>query len=302
MEFVSTTISRLTSVILNRVNSLAILSCVLTAQAAQAQIKQLQATVINPNSYGNFTIVFNDSNRDDLLEFAEIQSFSGFTHPDGSLWYEITQVPDINGVSISSPRVGEKLAWYSLVRTLGTIQNYPMPSLAFEYTISNSSTPGESQTNPILPNQVTPDGSFVFNNVASHQWFDPPLASGYTYNMTTPDSLFTSILNFPTGFANPFTVTANGSVLGSFTNGQSVDFVSLLGAGVDSFEISNIFPFTDATDTQAFPLQLAFNTPTASFTQTPTVEATNVPESSNLFGLGLLAGIGIMQWTRRNHT
>ncbi len=168
------------------------------------------------------------------------------------------------------------------------------------FTQTGSSTPGSSQDNPILPSQVTPNGSFVFNNVSSGQWVDPPLASGYTYNMTSPGSLFTSILNFPTGFANPFTVTANGNLLGSFTNGQSVDFVSLLGAGVSSFSIANIFPFTDATDSQAFPLQLAFNTPTASFTQTPIVEATAVPESSSLLGLGLLAGLGMMQLTRRD--
>lgn len=165
----------------------------------------------------------------------------------------------------------------------------------------SGSTPGDSQNNPILPTQVAPNGSFLFNNVPSGRWFDPPLASGYTYEVTSPGSLFTSILNLPTGFANPFTVTANGSNLGSFTNGQSVDFISLLGAGVSSFTLNGIFPLTDATDTQAFPLQLAFNTPTASFSQTPIIEtATSVPESSNLWGLGLLAGLGGMQFIRRN--
>jgi hypothetical protein len=60
-------------------------------------------------------------------------------------------------------------------------------------------------------------------------WFDPPTASGYTYQMTD-GSLFTEIVDLPTGFLKPFDVTAPGcSIPGTFEGGQSVNFVALCG-------------------------------------------------------------------------
>ncbi len=81
-------------------------------------------------------------------------------------------------------------------------------------------------------------------------------------------------------------------MLGEFGPGETVDFVSLLGAGVSSFTISGIEPLVDAEDPLAFPIALAFNTPTASFTMTAVVPE---PGAASL----ALVGAGAMLRRRR---
>lgn len=154
--------------------------------------------------------------------------------------------------------------------------------------------PGATQGNPILPDITTP-GLFTFTNVPSGRWFDPPIVSGFTYTMTG-GSLFSSILDFPTGFAGPFTVDVGGTILGSFGPGQSVDFSGFAGGGVSSFRVTGITPPVDAANPLAFPLQIAFTTPTASFTmQAINPQQTEIPEPGTLALLlvgGLTTGAG----------
>jgi hypothetical protein len=89
-------------------------------------------------------------------------------------------------------------------------------------------------------------------------------------------SLFTSILDFPVGFADPFTVSTGSAVLGQFGPGQSVDFTRF-GGGVTEFTVTGISPLADAANPVAFPLQLGFNTPTATFEMQPVINTDNVP-------------------------
>jgi hypothetical protein len=78
-------------------------------------------------------------------------------------------------------------------------------------------TGGIQQAAPVLPSETLPSagtggttrGVYVFNNVPSGRRFDPPLAHGFTYTMTSSDH-FTSIQDFPIGFNQPFTVSADG--------------------------------------------------------------------------------------------
>ncbi len=137
---------------------------------------------------------------------------------------------------------------------------------------------GQTQDNPVLPSLFDPDtATYTFNDVISGQWFDPPFVDSFTYNITNPESLFTKILDFPTGFDDTFNVSVGGNDLGIFAPGETVDFVSLLGAGVKEFTVSGIDPLVDAEDALGFPIQLEFDTLRASFTQTPTV---NIPQST----------------------
>lgn len=111
----------------------------------------------------------------------------------------------------------------------------------------------------------------------------------------TSDSLFTSILNFPTDFDNPFEVWVGGEFLDSFTAGDSIDFVSRLGAGVSEFTIKGLN--VDPSNPAVFPIKLDFNTETASFemyalTKEENEEVTAVPESSSVLGLLAFAVLG----------
>ena len=139
-----------------------------------------------------------------------------------------------------------------------------------------------SESAPILPNEIF-DNGFRFIGVPSGVWSDPFLATGYVYTMDTPGAFFTDILDFPTGFADDFDVFANGEFLGSFGPGESLTFD---GSGVTSFTISGITPPGLSNDPTAFPIQLAFSTPTADFTQTA------IPEPLTILGVSTAAGFG----------
>ena len=93
-------------------------------------------------------------------------------------------------------------------------------------------------------------------------------------------------MSFPTGFSAEFEVLVNNISLGFFNTDQSVNFTELLGHGVSSFAIRNITPGVDPASLTAFPIQLAFNNATASFTMTPVISGTTVPEPSTLMLLG----------------
>jgi len=157
--------------------------------------------------------------------------------------------------------------------------------------------PGFSSSNPILspdPPVIVGDGTpvFTFPDVPSGMWFDPPASDGFIYEMTD-GALFTNILGFPPGFNNDFEVLVGTTSLGLFGPGDGVDFVSLLGSGVSSFRIMGIDPLIDGADPSAFPIQLAFDQPTASFT----MQATAVPEPAS--GLAVVVTIAVASMRRR---
>ncbi|MCE5339531.1 MAG: PEP-CTERM sorting domain-containing protein [Planctomycetaceae bacterium] len=147
---------------------------------------------------------------------------------------------------------------------------------------------GMIQEYAILPDDEIQGGGFSFANAQSGYWFDPPFVSEFEYQMTS-GSLFTKIGAFPTGFDAAMQVLVNGVSLGTFGAGDSVDFVSLLGAGVSEFTVRGINPLVDAEDELGFPLQLEFDTTTASFDMIP------VPEPATI----CLLGLGVLGFVRR---
>lgn len=120
---------------------------------------------------------------------------------------------------------------------------------------------GFSQQAPVPP--VMSGDQFVYQNVPTGLWFGAAVGSAFRFSMTS-GALFTSILNFPAGFADPFIVSADGVVLGSFLPGQSLAFPN---GGVSEFIISGINPLLGQTQPNFFALDLTFNAVTASFTQ-----------------------------------
>jgi hypothetical protein len=156
---------------------------------------------------------------------------------------------------------------------------------------------------------------FVFNNVPSGRWVDPPAADGFEYTMTprdvpvgvssrifpgmtgvgeADDSVFTRVSGFPTGIDadDTFEVSVDGIVLGDFSPGDTLSFRDyadqlgdrLVNGGVVQFTVSEINPAVDSSNPVAFPLRVDFNTPTASF-EMQALEATaaeNVPQVSRI--------------------
>lgn len=174
----------------------------------------------------------------------------------------------------------------------------------FELTLGGG-VAGSSQSNPVLPDSRLPSGAFVFTNVASGSWVDPPSTFGYEYVMSSnpngPASLFSSISGFPTGFTDPFTVSVGSTVLGQYNPGDTLLFP---GSGVSSFTITGINPLVDGDDPAAFPLQLTYSTPTASFTMLPLEQIADgtVPEPSTLLMVStVLVGLGVQRWRKRHN-
>ncbi len=79
--------------------------------------------------------------------------------------------------------------------------------------------------------------------------------------------MFNSIDALPLGIDTDdlFTIAVDGTVLGEFAAADSIDFVSLLGSGVASFEIAGIEPILGTTADPLFPIQLSFAGDTGSF-------------------------------------
>jgi hypothetical protein len=160
--------------------------------------------------------------------------------------------------------------------------------------------PLTSEASPLLPTEVIPGdpgdpATFIFNQAPSGQWFDPPTASGFVYSMTS-DSLFTEIMEFPSGFG-PITLSVFGVPIGQFSPGDNFDF-TLGGSypGIKSFEISGLDPTVDPTDPSAFPLKLKFDTAYADFT----MQAVLIPEPSTLIlALCSAAGLALRGWRKR---
>jgi hypothetical protein len=148
---------------------------------------------------------------------------------------------------------------------------------------------GSGQAAP-LPPTVMEEGEYEFVGATSGAWVDPPLTDGYRYTMTG-GSLFTHILDFPTGFDDSFRVYVGDDLLGTFGPGQSVDFTTFPGGGVSEFLVRGINPLVDVEDPAGFPLRLAYNTPTANFVMTadPTPTSTGaVPEPASVATWGVM--------------
>jgi hypothetical protein len=151
---------------------------------------------------------------------------------------------------------------------------------------------GLTQQNPILPNSIQ-NGWQVFNKVPGCRWFDPPTTYGFEFQ-SLEDTLFTEILDFPMGDDQQFTVAVGDSILGNFSPGDKLDFVSLLGYPVDNFRITGIDSLFGPTAETAFPIQLAFQEREGSFKMrqiSKPIDAEAVPEPGSI-----LAAKGMLLW------
>jgi hypothetical protein len=207
------------------------------------------------------------------------------------IFYETRQAFAALGSTLGASSPGPNRQFVTLVTegdeftTLAISGEFGYQGVTYSVNDSFSFGPGSSPSGPLLPDTIAP-GEFIFEDVPSGTWVDPPLVDSFEYVMDSA-SLFTAILDFPPGFAAEFAVTAENTLLGEFGPGDSVNFVTLLGHGVESFVVSNITPLVDAEDSAAFPLKLAFNTSVASF------RMLSVPEPGTMF-LALMGLSGVL--------
>jgi hypothetical protein len=161
---------------------------------------------------------------------------------------------------------------------------------------NETETPGRTQQDPILPNAR--DGNWqVFRNVPGCRWYDPHTTYGFEFQ-ALDDTLFTEILDFPIGDDNRFTVSVGDTILGEFSPGESLDFVSLFGHGISNFKITDIDSLFGSTEETAFPIQLAFNDRIGSFKMRPISKESSpqsVPEFTPVFGLLTLGTWGFIK-------
>jgi hypothetical protein len=154
--------------------------------------------------------------------------------------------------------------------------------------------PGMDPNVPILPFVPAP-GTFVFDAPTPRRWYDPPLASGFTYELTG-GATFTEVAVPPPSFGfGPIDVEVGGSVVGTVAPGGSFDLTPFL---TSVFSLTGISPLVDAGDPTAFPTFLDWAGTATSLTMTAIAAAPPVPEPAAMFLLALGAGAAARRYRR----
>lgn len=168
---------------------------------------------------------------------------------------------------------------------------------------------GSSEFNPLLPSNP-PDpqtGAFVIalpDNLPDNQniWIDPPIAVGYTYELTGQGvfaSLIAPSLASVADLDGYFITVGATSV--ALAAGGSLDFLTEFGVQPTSFTLTGINPALslDPADGAAFPLGVSFVGlgPSSFITQTPIVITPNpIPLPAGIWlMLGALGGLSLLR-------
>ncbi len=147
---------------------------------------------------------------------------------------------------------------------------------------------------PLLPTGG-PSNAFEFTFAAKpgeRVFIDPPVTSGYDYQVASGPGIATALFPLLAGDANGYTLYAlDGHLLGHATGGVAFDFGA---GGVTGFRLRGIDVALSATDPAAFVTGLTFTgAGSVTLTQTPNPVA-NVPEPASwalmIAGFALVGG------------
>ncbi|SKB14079.1 conserved exported hypothetical protein [Planktothrix sp. PCC 11201] len=258
----------------------------------------LPSNQCNPNTY--LTTYNNNSSWDDddssLVGDGFASALAGIVADDGTI--------NLSVRAANPGGRGEDSGDYELYTTVYHPESAPpdiiVGSSGGGGVVFQRPRPGGTQQNPILPTSSSSGGWQIFNNVPGCRWYDPHTTYGFEFQ-ALENTLFTEILDFPVGQDNRFTVSVADTILGEFSPGDRLNFVSLFGAGVSNFRITDIDTLIGNTKETAFPIQLAFNQQVGSF-QMRAIEETpsprEIPEPTAIVGLFILGGWGIFQWRK----
>lgn len=156
-----------------------------------------------------------------------------------------------------------------------------------------SDTPitGLTQDDPILPTGESENG-WTFEEPIPGLWYDPPLASGFTYSLV--DGEFFSVTTpLGLGFSSVDVTTIDG-VLATLAPGDSFNF----SAGVDTFSLIGLSPLLDVEDpnfASAYPVFLDFSLSSGALSIQPVIAPVPLPGAFPMLVGGLLA----LRWKRK---
>ena len=89
-------------------------SVILSASASASTVYDLTATSLFPTTFSNFTVRFDDTSGNALLNFGEIQTFSGMTYFSIPRTYtSITRVAAIVGFAVDSGSPSGAAGWWT---------------------------------------------------------------------------------------------------------------------------------------------------------------------------------------------
>jgi hypothetical protein len=190
------------------------------------------------------------------------------------------------------------------VSSLGQSSNYDsatglyspapdQPTFIFAFGGVGSTELGTTPDNPLLPIVDLGTGVYQFPAPTPRRWYDPPFATGFTYELSG-GGVFTSVA-IPLGFGDLALALADGTTL-SLLAGGSIDFAAL-GLAPSLFTITGLLIDTGAPGydpARAFPTFLDFTGAADLLTMTPILGApAAVPAPGTLLliapGLLLLA-------------
>ena len=130
---------------------------------------------------------------------------------------------------------------------------------------------GNSEKYPLLADSHEPNDpathvdDWTFNSVADNQWVVVPTAFAIVYLVDPNASLITSMTLPTLGLGNAGLDVQTDTVdLGAFHPGDTIDFLRLLGHGVQAFGVVGIDPLANNLDGKTFAVELHFDTPGAS--------------------------------------
>jgi hypothetical protein len=141
--------------------------------------------------------------------------------------------------------------------------------------------------------------SYYFTNPFSGIWFEPPLASGFTYSLSSGN--FTEVAPLPSFFGfGPVSVIVGGVDVGSIDPGDTFDFLAHGLDNVSTFSLEGISPELDVGSPNfptSFPTFLDFTGQPGSLVMTPILA--EAPEPASIFLLSTdLIGFRLL-WRRR---
>ena len=211
---------------------------------------------------------------------------------------DLNTSPNLSNVPIGQDNVLIHRYWQE-AQQYDLLSFYVTGTLVTAEVSPGEAPPGSTPINPILPEISclidVPSGGISFCFATPIRgWYDPPMASGFEYELIGGSGAFSEV-QLPPGFLNLQLLVDGNIVDADFDYGERFIFAP----GVTNFSLLGLSPLVDSANPTAFPTYLEFTGTPGELRMTPIVETAAVPEPATVVMLALgLLGVG---WGRRRH-